>query len=122
MTRLHNEYDTPDTYGCELLSSLQLAGFDRVIVESVGLGQSEVEIDGAVDMLLLLVPPGGGDSLQAAKKGIVEAADLVILSHPVFDMCSLCSFFDYAYHVALQFVLLVLLMRCLLLFLISDCC
>lgn len=34
------------------------------MVESVGLGQSEVDIDGAVDMLVLLVPPGGGDGLQ----------------------------------------------------------
>lgn len=45
------------------------AGYNIVIVESVGLGQSEVEIDRAVDMLLLLVPPGGGDGLQASKKG-----------------------------------------------------
>ncbi len=51
-----------------------------MIVESVGLGQSEVDIDAAVDMLLLLVPPGGGDSLQAAKKGIMEAADLVVVN------------------------------------------
>lgn len=56
------------------------AGFNVVIVESVGLGQSEVDIDSAVDMLILLVPPGGGDSLQASKKGIMEAADLVIVN------------------------------------------
>lgn len=36
-----------------------------MIVESVGLGQSEVEIDNAVDMLVMIVPPGGGDGLQA---------------------------------------------------------
>ena len=43
------------------------AGFDFVIVESVGLGQSEVDIDMAVDMLLVIVPPGGGDGLQVHK-------------------------------------------------------
>ena len=55
-------------------------GYDGVIVESVGLGQSEVDIERAVDMLLLLVPPGGGDDLQASKKGIMEAADAVIVN------------------------------------------
>lgn len=55
-------------------------GYDVVIVESVGLGQSEVDIERAVDMLLLLVPPGGGDDLQASKKGIMEAADAVIVN------------------------------------------
>ena len=40
------------------------AGYNVVIVESVGLGQSEVEIDNAVDMLVMIVPPGGGDGLQ----------------------------------------------------------
>jgi len=42
--------------------------------------QSEVEIDQAVDMLVVLVPPGGGDGLQASKKGIVEAADLIVVN------------------------------------------
>lgn len=49
-------------------------------MESVGLGQSEVDIDLAVDMLVMLVPPGGGDGLQASKKGIMEAADLVVVN------------------------------------------
>ena len=43
-----------------------------IIVETVGLGQSEVEIAQSVDMLLVLIPPGGGDDLQGVKKGIVE--------------------------------------------------
>ncbi len=51
-----------------------------VIVESVGLGQSEVDIDQAVDMLIVLIPPGGGDGLQATKKGIMEAADLLLVN------------------------------------------
>lgn len=64
----------------DVISLCEGANFDVIIVESVGLGQSEVEIDNAVDMLLVIVPPGGGDSLQASKKGIMEAADLVIVN------------------------------------------
>ena len=56
------------------------ASYDIILVESVGLGQSEVQIDDAVDMLLLIIPPGGGDELQASKKGIVEAADMIIVN------------------------------------------
>lgn len=56
------------------------AGFDIVIVETVGLGQSEVIVDQAVDMLLLLLPPAGGDELQGVKKGIMEVADYVAIN------------------------------------------
>lgn len=49
-----------------------IAGYDTLIVESVGLGQSEIDIDHAVDMMLLLIPPTGGDSLQASKKGEIR--------------------------------------------------
>ena len=59
------------------------------IVESVGLGQSEVEIDQVVDMLLLVVPPGGGDDLQASKKGIVEAADMILINKADGDLLPL---------------------------------
>ena len=98
----------------DVISLCECAGYDVVIVESVGLGQSEVcsalccagshllcpvnhiltvhtpilpfhvlmkvDIDQAVDLLLVIVPPGGGDSLQATKKGIMEAADLVAVN------------------------------------------
>ena len=43
-----------------------------VIVETVGLGQSEIEVKESVDMLLLMVPPGGGDDLQGIKKGKLQ--------------------------------------------------
>ena len=46
----------------------------------MGQGQSEVDIDQVTDLLLLVVPPGGGDGLQASKKGIMEVADLVVVS------------------------------------------
>lgn len=64
----------------DVITLCEAAGYDVVIVESVGLGQSEVDIDQAVDMLCVLIPPGGGDGLQAAKKGIMEAADLLLIN------------------------------------------
>ena len=56
------------------------AGYPICIVETVGVGQSEIAVDQVVDMLILVVPPGGGDELQGVKKGIVEVADLVIVN------------------------------------------
>ena len=47
-------------------------GYDVVVVETVGLGQSEVKVDDAVDVVALVLPPAGGDELQGAKKGIME--------------------------------------------------
>ena len=56
------------------------AGFDIVLVETVGVGQSETMVADMVDMFVLLVAPGGGDELQGMKKGIVELADLIIVN------------------------------------------
>lgn len=56
------------------------AGFDRVIVETVGVGQSEVEIMGLADVVVLVVGPGWGDQIQADKAGIVEIADLYVVN------------------------------------------
>jgi LAO/AO transport system kinase len=59
---------------------LEAAGYDLIVVESVGAGQGESGISSVVDFLTVLVDPGGGDSLQAFKKGILELADLVVIS------------------------------------------
>ncbi len=64
----------------DVISLCECAGYDVVIVESVGLGQSEVDIDHAVDLLMMIVPPGGGDGLQASKKGIMEATDMIAVN------------------------------------------
>ena len=56
----------------------EAAGFDVVVVETVGVGQSETAVADMVDLLVLLLPPGGGDELQGIKKGIVELADIVV--------------------------------------------
>jgi LAO/AO transport system kinase len=58
----------------------EAAGFDTVIVETVGVGQSETAVAGLVDTFLLLIAPGGGDELQGIKRGIVELADIVIVN------------------------------------------
>jgi LAO/AO transport system kinase len=55
-------------------------GFDVVIVETVGVGQSEVTVSQMVDFFLLLMQPGGGDDLQGIKRGILEVADLVAVN------------------------------------------
>ena len=56
------------SYTNDVVAICQLAGYPLVIVETVGLGQSEVDIDNTVDMSILLLAPGGGDSLQGVKK------------------------------------------------------
>lgn len=56
------------------------AGFDVVLVETVGVGQSEVAVAGMVDVFLLLLAPAAGDELQGVKRGIVELADVVVVN------------------------------------------
>ncbi len=67
-------------YTREAMMVLEAAGFDVIIVETVGVGQSEVAVADMVDMFLLLLSPGGGDELQGIKRGIMELADLVIIN------------------------------------------
>lgn len=59
---------------------LMRAVFDRVIVETVGVGQSETEVALVADLVLLCVQPGSGDSLQYMKAGIAEAPDLAVVT------------------------------------------
>jgi LAO/AO transport system kinase len=58
----------------------EAAGYDIVFLETVGVGQSESRVVDAADMVVLLVPPAAGDALQGSKKGVLELADLVIVS------------------------------------------
>lgn len=61
-------------------SLLTAAGFDRVVVETVGVGQSEVEIMDLADVVVLVVGPSWGDQIQADKAGIVEIADVIVVN------------------------------------------
>ncbi|XP_067848424.1 methylmalonic aciduria type A protein, mitochondrial isoform X1 [Heptranchias perlo] len=56
------------------------AGYDLVLVETVGVGQSEFAVADMVDMFILFIPPAGGDELQGIKRGIIEMADLVVIT------------------------------------------
>jgi LAO/AO transport system kinase len=58
----------------------EAAGYDTIIVETVGVGQTEIALRSMVDFFLLLLLPGAGDELQGIKKGIVEMADLVAIN------------------------------------------
>ena len=64
----------------ETMLLCEAAGFDVVIVESVGVGQTEIALRSMTDFFLLLLLPGAGDELQGIKKGIVEMADLVAIN------------------------------------------
>jgi len=64
----------------EAMVLVEAAGFDVVIVETVGVGQSEIAVADMVDIFCLLLAPAGGDELQGIKRGIMELADLVIVN------------------------------------------
>ena len=64
----------------EALLLCEAAGFDVVIVETVGVGQSELAVADLVDVFVLLASPSGGDDLQGIKRGIMELADLVVVT------------------------------------------
>jgi LAO/AO transport system kinase len=69
----------------EAMLACEAAGYDVVIVETVGVGQSETAVAGMVDMFCLLQLPNAGDDLQAIKKGIVEIADMVVINKADID-------------------------------------
>ncbi len=70
----------------EAMLLTEAAGYDVVIVETVGVGQSETEVADMVDMFVLMLLPGSGDELQGIKKGIVELADLIVVNKADGDL------------------------------------
>jgi LAO/AO transport system kinase len=69
----------------EAMLVCEAAGFDIVIVETVGVGQSETAVAGMTDMFVLMQLPNAGDDLQAIKKGVMELADLVVINKADLD-------------------------------------
>ena len=69
----------------EAMLVCEAAGHDIVIVETVGVGQSEIAVAGMTDMFVLLQLPNAGDDLQAIKKGVMELADLVVINKADLD-------------------------------------
>jgi len=96
LSRDENAFIRPSPSGCtlggvarrtrEAMLVCEAAGYDVVIVETVGVGQSETAVADMVDMFLLLLVPGGGDELQGIKKGIVELADAIIVTKADGDL------------------------------------
>ena len=64
----------------EAILVTESAGFDVILVETVGVGQSEYEVHSMTDLFLVLIQPGGGDELQGIKKGILEVADFIVIN------------------------------------------
>jgi LAO/AO transport system kinase len=69
----------------ETMLLCEAAGYDTVIVETVGVGQSEITVASMVDMFLLLQLPGAGDELQGIKRGVMEIADLIVINKAESD-------------------------------------
>lgn len=64
----------------ETILLCEAAGFDVILVETIGVGQSEITVRSMVDFFLLLLLPGSGDELQGIKKGVVEMADMLVIN------------------------------------------
>lgn len=64
----------------EIMSVMQAAGFDYIIVETVGVGQSEIEIAGLADTTVVIVVPESGDEVQTMKAGLMEIADIFVVN------------------------------------------
>ena len=117
-TRMHKLSVNPDAYvrpspssgslggvarnTCDSILLCEAAGYSTVIVETVGVGQSEVAVADMVDMFVLVVPPGGGDELQGIKRGIVELVDMVIVNKADGDLIPASRRAHYEYLSALK--------------------
>jgi LAO/AO transport system kinase len=86
----------------EAMILCEAAGFDVIIVETVGVGQSETKVADMTDMFLLLLLPGAGDELQGIKRGIVELADLILINKADDDLANLARRAAAEYRNALQ--------------------
>jgi LAO/AO transport system kinase len=69
----------------EAMLVCEAAGYDLVIVETVGVGQSETAVSGMTDLFVLLQLPNAGDELQAIKRGVMELADFVVVNKADLD-------------------------------------
>lgn len=84
------------TVSCsESITICENAGFPNIIIETVGLGQSETTVDEVTDLVMFVTTPAGGDSLQGIKKGIMEVSDLIVVNKadgPFKEKAKSCKF------------------------------
>jgi LAO/AO transport system kinase len=81
---------------------VEAADFDVVLIETVGVGQSETAVSEMVDIFALLVSPGGGDDLQGIKRGVMELADLIVVTKADGDLLRAANRAAADYHGALH--------------------
>ncbi|XP_061193100.1 methylmalonic aciduria type A homolog, mitochondrial-like [Saccostrea echinata] len=88
----------------EAILVCEAAGYDIILIETIGVGQTEFVVADMVDMFCLLIPPAGGDELQGIKKGIVEVADLVVVNKCDGDLVNAARNIQSEYMSALKFI------------------
>ena len=87
----------------ETMFLCEAAGFDIVLVETVGVGQSETLVSDMVDLFLVLMLPGAGDELQGIKRGVLELADLVAVNKADGDQLAAARFAQSEYSSVLRY-------------------
>ncbi|XP_050726279.1 methylmalonic aciduria type A homolog, mitochondrial-like [Eriocheir sinensis] len=88
----------------EAIVLCEAAGYNIIIVETIGVGQSEFSVVDMVDLFTLLIPPGGGDELQGLKRGIMEMSDLIVVNKSDGDLIPASRRMQYEYISALKFI------------------
>lgn len=86
----------------EAILLCEVAGFDLIIIETIGVGQSEAMVAGMSDLFVLLIAPGGGDELQGVKRGIVEMSDLILVNKADGDLQGAASSTSAEYRSAIR--------------------
>lgn len=87
----------------ETILLCEAAGFDKIIIETVGVGQSETMVHSMVDFFLLLKLAGAGDELQGIKRGIIEMADLIVINKAEGDNMNQAKLAQKAFETALHY-------------------
>jgi LAO/AO transport system kinase len=88
----------------ETILLCEAAGYDIILIETVGVGQNEVEVRSMVDFFLVLLLPNAGDELQGIKKGIIELADAIAINKSDGDQAAIAERTRKEYQMALHFL------------------
>ncbi len=89
----------------EAIILCEAAGFDIILVETIGVGQNEIAVRSIVDIFILLIAPGAGDELQGIKRGSMEISDFIIVNKADGSTLKLASLTGQSYANAIQFML-----------------
>lgn len=88
----------------EAMLICEAAGYDLILIETVGVGQSESTVAELADVFVLLVQPGGGDDLQGIKRGVMELADLVVVTKADGELAEVAAKTKFDYLTALSLI------------------